>query len=239
MPKYPVLGNRTRRAPSVGIATELQVWDLSGVEKDDLTDIHAQIAIQELGFERKRGNLIEINRFVDGGQFKHESDVKLGGKISYQDIADMADVMIYAEQQLVAMTPFITKTLRRSYDWILNSKVGSNRILAPGEVPQLKVGDELFLTTNVSYAKYVEQGARKRKGVFMFRRATTRLRRRFGQAFIFERVFVQSTDVPPNYSAKRNKQGRRAYSKDYYKQRWAVSYPAIKIKLKYGVGFIN
>jgi len=242
MPKYPVLGNRTRRAPSVGIATELQIWDLSGVEKDDLTDIHAQIARQELGREKRRGNLLNINTFVDNRQFKREEEVKLGGKISYQDIADMADVMLFAQQQLVSLTPIgDTGFLHKSYRWILNRAGGvGNQVLAMGvEVPSLRVGDTLTLSTNMRYAKYVEFGARKRKGTFMFRKTVTRCRRRFGQAFIFQHVLLQAKDVPPSYSGKLNQRGGQAYSSEYYKQRWAVSYPAIKIKIKKGVYFGN
>ena len=218
-----------------------ELWALQKGEIEDLQDITAGVAIQELGVERKNGNFKDYNRFVDGNQFKVESDVKFGGKIEYNEVSALADLMLYLEEKLhiaILLKAYHTGDFSRSLTWRRNGRNTDAR-----GVPILDVGDQLVVYGNVRYAKYQEFGYRGIPGKFIFKKIVTNAKAKFGRAFIIEHKLLQTSEIPAQkVRAFRNtKSGRTIaytkFTKEYYKQRWAVSYPAIKITQRQGVEF--
>lgn len=218
-----------------------EYWGLQKGEIEDLQDITAGVAIQELAFERRNKNFKDYNRFVDGSQFKVESDVKFGGKIEYNEVSFLSDLMLYLEGQLrvtIRLSAHKTGALGRSLTWRRNGK-NTDAI----GVPILDVGDQLVVYADIRYAKYQEFGYRKIPGKFIFKKIVAKARAKFGRAFIIEHKLLQTSEIPGGkvQAFRSTKTGRTIaytkFTKEYYKQRWAVSYPAIKITQRQGVGF--
>jgi len=237
-----VLGDRTGRVGVAGVAARTQVWRLDRTELKDVQMIHARMAYDELREEQKGGSLREYNRFVDGSQFRGESDVKLGGTIQYDAVASLTDLMMYIELQLYEMYAKFEDTgaLKRSSRWVHNSAdVGDQG------VPILDRGDQLVVYGDIRYAKYQESGTIKNKARWVYKKVAARARRRFGKAFIIEHKFIQNASILNMVKIPKRKftrtRGREvqysAFTKQYYKDRWAQSFPGIRITQRQGVGF--
>jgi len=225
-----------------GMRYQGESWALDKGEYEDLINIQAGISEQELEFEQKRDNLKDYNRFVDGSQFKTLNELKFGGRVQYDEVSSLGDLMLYIHEKLYIMTMQeafgVTHRLRDNITW----KRNGNETLNNG-VPILDVGDQLVVfPKDVAYAKYQEFGYRHVPGKYIYRRVANMAKARFGRAFIIEHKVLQAQEIPPQrVRAFRTRNGRTfsysKFSQDYYKKRWAVSYPAIKITQRQGVKF--
>lgn len=228
-----VLGNRVGRSKVLGLKTTSEEFMINKSEIKDLQQIHGAIALRELRAEQRKGNLTNINTFVDGSQFKQVRDVKFAGNISFQDVVDIADLMLFIQATQHKITPKLTGALKASFVWLLNGKP-----LPISSVPNLKPTDRLLYVSTVPYAKYVEIGIRKStktlKNRFFVRKTARRAQQKYGRAFIVKPVLAQASEVPPQFSSRSSK---GAYSKQYYIERWKVSYPAIQVTQRSGVRF--
>lgn len=235
-----VLGDRTRKAKTIGLGTQTQDWHLDKTELKDLQYTHAKIALEELQVEQRGGSLHDYNRFVDLSQFKTEKDVKLGGVITYDEVSALADMMLFVSQQLFQEFDKFRDTgaLRDSARWVHNSSD-----VKPDGVPILDRGDQLIVYGDIRYAKYQESGTVRNKARWVYRKVTSRARRRYGRGYIVEHKFIQNASLLGMKKIRKTKiRGSRtvsysAYTKEYYKFRWEQSFPAIKITQRQGVKF--
>jgi hypothetical protein len=229
-----VLGNRVGRSKVLGVKTVSDQFLINKEELEDLQQIHGAIALRELEAEQRNGSLANHNTFVDGSQFRQVKDVSFGGVISFEDVFDLAEVMIFIQLTMRKVAPVDTGAMRDTFIWMLNGTPTTKT-----EVPVVNGNDRLVYTSTVPYAKFVEVGAggstRQRKNRFFVRKAARRAQQKFGKAFIIKPVLLQASEVPASVAKKRSLGG--AFSKQYYIERWKVSYPAIQITQRQGVSF--
>lgn len=237
------LGKSTLSGKKYGsrVRTTKESWKLSKNEIGDLIQMTVSVAEQELLVEQRNGSLLEYNTWVDNSQFKSINEVKFGGKIEYNAVSALADLMLFIHEKLyitVMKEAYDTGAMRDSITWRRNG------VLTDGfGVPILNKGDQLVTYFNIRYAKYQEFGYRGIKGKKIMKRIATLARARFGRAFIIEHKVLQTSDIPGQKvkTFRSRKSGKRfsyyAFTPEYYEKRWAVSYPGIKITQREGVGF--
>ena len=226
----------------------------------------AQIAKQYLAFRQKEGMLKQpLNMFLDGipGGVPHrdEHKVKFGGKIVYSKVRSLTKLMDFIDMEIFSRMPYDTGALEFSHHWRLNGKP----INADSTVQSIGPKDQLIAMAGVPYAKYVEVGTeatayttqvwkRKNKkafntgrtkrtagGKWMYKKAVQAAKAIYGHEFIIEHKMIQTSYITPEYAKGRNKRGKpyTKFSKAYYKKRWGVSQPGIKITLRRGVQYYN
>jgi len=241
-----ILGAGFKRS---GVMYQGEQWVMTPGEIDDLTAIQVTVAKEELAYENSQGDLLEHNVFVDNRPNVPIQEVKFGGRIEYNAVSALADVMIFIEHEIRLMIQkedlIKTGDYMRSMEWKRNGK----SVTQTG-VPILDKGDQLVVHSTVNYAKYLEFGFNSKgrnpfKGKFIFRKVAAKARIRFGRAFIFEHKLLQTTEIPPKYVRGPVLRGRSKgrtvtkFTKDYYKRRWAVSFPGIKITQRSNVKFFT
>ena len=211
------------------------------IDKDDIkyfNVIAANVAREELQHEKKIGNLINHNRFVDGRQNVPEEAIRFGGKIVYEDVFSLLEVMKFIDKVVYRLMPKSTGDLMFSHGWYLNG----GQLLNDQKTPALhSSSDQLTCFAHIRYAKYQESGTIKNTAKKMYKLAALRASRRFGRAFIIEHKFIQDREISTIgrviTKVKANGRKYKAFTKDYYKDRWANSYPGIKISLRRNVLF--
>lgn len=226
---------------------------------------HAQVAKQYLAFRQKEGMLQSPNMFIDGRPggkpYIDEHKTKFGGRIVYSAIRSLTELMDFLDMAIFERMPYRTGLLEHSHHWRLNGKPVS----AESTVQSFGYKDQLIAMAGVPYAKYVEVGTKrtayttaiwKRKsgksvntgrvrrvsgGAWMYKKAVQDAKRKFGDEFIIEHKMIQTSYITPEYAKGRNKKGKpyTKFTDAYYKKRWAVSQPGIKVTLRQGVSYKN
>jgi len=237
------LGKSTLSGKKYGsrVRSTKESWALAENEIGDLIQMTVSVAEQELQVEQRNGSLVEYTTWVDNSQFKSVNEVKFGGKIEYNAVSGLADLMLFIHEKAyitIMKEAYDTGAMRDSITWRRNG------ILTDGfGVPILNKGDQLVVYLNVRYGKYQENGYRGIKGKKIMKRIAALAKARFGKGFIIEHRMLQTSQIPPSRVTKfkSRKSGKRfaysAFTKDYYKKRWAVSYSGISITQREGVGF--
>ena len=209
-------------------------FELTPDELKDFSLIHASVAKEALKEENAQGDLLHHNRFVDGKQWKVEEQVKFGGKIVYDDIYSLTEVMRYIDAQVRSLMPVSYPDggkLQFSHGWYLNGnaiKFGSN--------VQFKDKDRLICMAFIRYAKYQEVGTVNNQAQWMYKKARARAARRFGRGFIFEHKMIESGEIKSGQMTKKLMNKKKNINKDdFYKERWANVYPGIRVKLRKNV----
>jgi len=213
-------------------------FSLTRAELDDSVDYHIAMAKRAIREEQGKGNLRNPNVFVDNkispsGRIDH---VKFAGRITYDEIFSLQEVMDYIDKKLREFTPRKTGNLEFSQSWYFNGKLTRDT-----QVPDIvKPGDQLVTAGMIRYAKYQEAGTVNNKAKWMYRKAARSASRRFGRAFIISHHFMLGASFKPKYTFGLRHTGRRKnwqYSPAYYEERWKNSFPAIKIVQKRNVKF--
>lgn len=202
-------------------------------EIKDFSIIQASVAREALKEENQKGFLLHHNRFVDGKQWKVEEQVKFGGKIVYDDIYSLKEVMLFIDTEVRRLMPVSVPNggdLRFSHGWYLNG----HPILYGTEV-NYKQGDRLICMAEIRYAKYQEVGTIKNQAQWMYKKTRRKAARRFGRGFIFEHKMIESGEVKSTQVTKKLTKHWRGLSDEYYNERWANVYPGIKVTLRHGV----
>lgn len=226
---------------------------------------HAQIAKQYLAFRQKDGMLQSPQMFIDGRPggrpYMDEHKTKFGGRIVYSNVRSLTELMNFLDMKIFERMPYDTGALAFSHHWRLNGKP----INAQSTVQSFGYKDQLTAMAGVHYAKYIEVGTVatayttqvwKRKkgkafntgktkrtagGVWMYKKAVQEAKAKYGSEFIIEHKMIQMKSIPPEYAQGRNKRGKpyTKFTDAYYKKRWAVSVPGIKVTLRKGVTYKN
>ena len=207
-------------------------FELSPDELKDFSLIHASVAREALREENRQGDLLNHNRFVDNKQWKIEEQVKFGGKIVYDDIYSLTEVMRYIDRQVRSLMPKGgTGDMEISHGWYLNGVPVQH-----GANIQFKDKDRLICMAFIRYAKYQEVGTVNNKAQWMYRKARARAARRFGRGFIFEHKMIESGEIKSGQMTKKLMNKKKNINKDdFYKERWANVYPGIRVKLRKNV----
>ena len=218
-----------------GFVSNTQTINLR-LTKDELKDfslIHAEIARIALKEENKKGFLLHHNRFVDGKQWKIEEQVKFGGKIVYDDIYSLTEVMRYIDERVKKLMPRgKTGHLRLSHGWYLNGSP-----IQQGVEVNYQPKDRLVCMAFIRYAKYQEVGTIRNKAAWMYKKVRRHAARRFGRGFIFEHRMFQAGEIKSGQMTKKLYKRSGAFSDEYYKERWENVYPGIKVTLRRNVKY--
>ena len=208
-------------------------FSLSPDELKDFSLIHASVAKEALKEENAQGDLIAHNRFVDGRQWKIEEQVRLGGKIVYDDIYQIKAVMLYIDKAVRKLMPVSTPNggdLRFSHEWYLNG------VSIPyGTDVQYKAKDRLICMAFIRYAKYQEVGTVNNQAQWMYRKAARMATRRFGRAFMFQHKMIEHGEIKSTRMTKKLTKKRNINSDEFYNERWENVYPGIRVILRKNV----
>ena len=215
---------------SAGFSTStLKVnFSLTPDELKDFSIIHASVAREALKEEHQQGDLLHSNRFVDGKQWKVEEQVKFGGKIVYDDVYSIKEIMLYIDKQVRQLMPRRdTGDLLLSHGWYLNGVP-----VQYGTDVQYRDKDRLICMAFIRYAKYQEVGTINNQANWMYRKARARAQRRFGRGFIFKHAMIESGEVKSHQLTKQLVRNRSQTSAEFYKERWENVFPGIRIILR-------
>ena len=208
----------------------VQVGSLSPDELMDFNIIHAAIAKEALKEENQKGFLLHHNRFVDGRQWKVEEQVRFGGKIVYDDIYSITEIMRYIDDKVRSLMPRNTGDLQISHGWYLNGVP-----IQFGADVNYKAKDQLICMAFIRYAKYQEVGTVLNTAKWMYKQTRRHAARRFGRGFIFEHRMFESGEIKSGQMTKKLYKRSGAFSDEYYKERWANVYPGIKVTLRHNI----
>ena len=228
-------GVYSKAGASAGFITStLKVnFELTPDELKDFSLIHASVAREALKEENQQGDLLHHNRFVDNKQWKVEEQVKFGGKIVYDDVYSLTEVMLYIDQQVRSLMPkggF--GHMEESHGWWLNGNP-----VAFGSNVQFKDKDRLICTAEVRYAKYWEVGSANNPAVKMYKITRDRAAQRFGRGFLFEFRMIESGEVKSTQPTKKLNKKKNINTDYFYNERWAYVFPGISIKLRRNVAY--
>ena len=205
-------------------------FSLTPDELKDFNIIHASVAREALKEENQQGDLLHHNRFVDGKQWKVEEQVKFGGKIVYDDVYSINEIMRYIDKRVRSRMPVSRPNggeLRFSHGWYLNGEP-----ILHGTNVQYKDKDRLIGMAFIRYAKYQEVGTVNNAAQEMYKKTRRDAQRRFGRGFIFKHVMVESGEFKSSQKTKVLLRNKGMTSADFYNERWENVYPGIQIILR-------